>query len=225
MLDLLERARAECLPVIIDDGSDPSFADEARAAFRLRGATVLERTTEGMGNTRRGLWEAAGRAGAEIIVWTEEKPNFVPHVWRLARLIQQGEADIVIAGRDKTSFQSYPMFQQHCETIGNTLAGRWTGIQADHWYSPRLWRAEMNPLFLQFNGEHWDSQLWPPIEAHAAGHKVVPITLNSVGYPRAQRLEEENNPEFYEKRYAQLTEILRTFREGTKRLGLPRQST
>jgi len=201
------RQATENHPVIVVDNNSP---EEFLREIDRYGANIYTQIKPGMGNSRRQAIQAAFYLGTEIIAWTEpEKVDYIRFIQSTAEPILEGRADIIIPRRK--SLESYPLFQQLTEEVGNVVWERLTKTDLDMWFGPRTWRRELTNYFLDYEGDSWDSIFIPVMNAIIDRKNVSEVTVN-YKHPPEQRDIEDNNPEFYLKRADQLktlTELLK----------------
>ncbi|MFH1972686.1 MAG: glycosyltransferase family A protein [archaeon] len=200
------RQATEKYPTIVIDGGSP---DEFLREIERYGAIVQQEEETGIGNSRRQAIKLAHNLGTQIIAWTEpEKVDYIKNISKTAQPLLY-ESDIVIPRRK--SLESYPVFQQLTEEIGNEVWEKLTNIDLDMWFGPRIWKRELTDYFLDYDGNSWDSIFIPVMNAIIDKKYVSSVTIDYT-HPNKQREIEEYNPKFYIKRAEQLkslTDILK----------------
>lgn len=147
-------ALASGYPVIAVDGSpDDSFRREMNSL----GVQMHQETQHGLAASRREALSHAQKYAngpVDYIVWSEpEKVDFVRSIPLLEAIARQKSADIVVPAR--ISMRSYPLHQQWSEKFANQRHTDYGyldihGKPIDTFFGPKLWRAELSPLFHHF---------------------------------------------------------------------------
>lgn len=208
-LEACKRAVAAGLRMLLVDASPP----EVHAALAATGVLVRKQTAKG----RKGaaLREAISAAVAllpadGIICYQElEKVEMVSLQRGVADAIRASGAGVCVPRRqDKAFRESYPVDQYHSEHFANgyldSLA-RPVGFPSVDWtFGPLALRASLAPHWLACNGELWDAQIVPMVEAARwAGKGVIEHPVHYT-HPPEMKAEEEGVPKWSEKRLEQL---------------------
>jgi len=207
---------------IVDGGS----SDELLKEFERYGAKVIVelQRSDTMGAQRRNAIEYACNLGRDVIVWMEpEKETYVSEIEKTVTPIIEGSAEMVIPRRK--SLESYPVFQQHFEQMGNIFWKDVTGTDLDVWFGPRTWKKEMSRYFLDYKGEYgdkWDSIFVPVVNAIFDGRKVISVDVDYI-HPKKQTEAEEHNIKFYMKRVEQLDNLTNALYKHWKKLNLQKE--
>ena len=88
-----------------------------------------------------------------------------------------------------------------------------TGLDIDWASGPVIFSGNMYRYFTTDKGKLWDAQIIPIIKAHQDGIEVSSIKVGFM-YPQSQRIEEEGNEKFIEKRLYQINYMV----EAVKKL-------
>jgi len=217
----IQEAKKHGYPIVIVDESPD---ESTREHFRNLGAITFPAEKPGMGHSRRQvIREASNLAGPDgIVAWVEpEKHAFIPFLGMIAEVMESQSADFVSPRRK--SLESYPLFQQHFEWLGNRAFQMLTGRDLDVWFGPRIFRPDIAPFFLAYQGEYgdkWDSLFVPVLRIIKAEKKVIEVKVDYT-YPSEQATEEENNFLFFMRRIEQLTSLVESLEKECKALGLP----
>lgn len=220
--------------VVVDGGSSPEF----REALGKTGVAIESEKQRGMSASRRQAFESVSALDdVSIICWTEpEKISIVRDCMPYAvRPIVDGEADIVVPGRDKEALATYPAYQVEFETTSNRI---WNNILRRHgllpqdapdldaWIGPRLFRndPEIAKLFetkyeyvadtqsglKKDTPELWPNALFLPlVAALKQGYRVIGVDV-PYRHPAEQTDLERDNEAFRQKRAFQQATILKT---------------
>lgn len=195
-LETIRVAREQGYEVVVVDGGTPG---DFRQRMTDAGAVVLEECALTMGGGRRQALAAAGELVGEtgIVIWTEEKPDAIAQIAGAVRMVQSGEADLVIPNRgDGPGFglATCPATQAHAERYGNSMwhlyVGRLLGSTTplDLWVGIRVMNQAALKHFLDYDGcygdpgDLWDSIFVPVVTAARAGLRVGEYRLVSYNY-------------------------------------------
>ena len=183
--------------VIVDDSPDPAVA----ICLRKVDALVYSELVHGMGSSRRQAffwaYEKSICGEQEIVLWTEaEKRQIIGNIPEIIAPIQEGRAEIVVAGRSEKSWETWPEFQRETEQEANAVYARVTGLAGfDPMHGPVAFHRSVAPYFVTFDPyRHGVSdgyiQHYAPLVALADG-KAVRSVLVDTCYPPEQRAAEE----------------------------------
>lgn len=216
--------------IVVDGSPDPIIGE----AFQQIGAIVFRQTAQGMGASRRELFQWTSRhiplrqALLDIFLWLEpEKVDLIRWIPQIIVPIQRGEADIVIPALTDEGHLSRPAFQTSSEQEANAVYAEMTGRAFDVMFGPVAFRREMLRYFITCNPKERYGcpdtyiQHIAPMEAMAAGYRVVSVPVGFL-YPPAQKAEEESalSEAMREKRRRQLEECTNAFRVVAEALKL-----
>src|SRR5476651_1906903 len=159
-IETIEKAGEFGYPIIVlDQGS----SQELIMSFETAGGIVKKQHGITFGQGRREAMKAAGELDKAIIVWTEpEKYSFIPQIAKTTNPILNGEADLVIPKRQ--SLASYPTAQQWSEPFANAFFKELTKCDLDTFFGPRVFKKEMLPYFVDYDGSYgdkWDTLFIP----------------------------------------------------------------
>lgn len=208
-IETLQRALKQKLRVVIVDDSPPHIQQR----FSDIGIKVTpQKQDTGFGSAiRQAIAEAASMIGDDdIIAWQEpEKVDLVRWYNVLTEPIESGRADIVMPKRTEASHATYPIEQIFAEKFANQHAWLLSNktMKLDWWFGPKMFRKNIVPFFLAYQGSSWDSLLVPIIRAVKAGHSIEQVTID-YHHPNIQRTTEENKVEWSAKRFQQLCYVM-----------------
>jgi len=204
--------------IIVVDGSPD---DWFRKSIENCGAEIHLETQNGMGPSRREALQYAHDSKRPIISWMEpEKLDYVKEIWKTAKPILNGKAEMVIGNRG--NLKDYPTSQQHTEHYGNTIWRELTGLDLDMWSGMRTWKRELSDFFLDYQGEYgdkWDSIFIPVMDAVFDGKKVVGVKVN-YKHSIEQTTAEEGNALYSAKRLVQLDNLVPALQDRWAKLNL-----
>lgn len=216
--------------VLILDGSPDHTV---REAFRKIGADVWHQVSQGMGNSRRELFNIASEINVPeqqmIFVWTEpEKVDLIRSIPQLVAPIECGKADIVIPSRTEKSWASYPEFQVQSEKKANAVYLELIGKEFDPMFGPVAFASNAATYFANCNpAEQFEAtdtyiQHFAPLTAMSKGHVVTSVAVDFF-YPLAQRMEEESelHGAMLEKRQWQLNQLTTGYQLAARKLSFP----
>jgi len=153
---------------------------------------------------------AAESADKHVVIAFQEleKVDMFRHWMPLVRHMIETSADVTSVKRSDASFRAtYPIEQYHCETFANMYLdslGSGIGLASIDWTSgPVAFRHSWARHWINFDGELWDAQLVPLVQAHLAGAKVTAFEMD-YQHPRAMKEQEEGVAAWNEKRLIQL---------------------
>lgn len=216
--------------VVVDGSPNP---DIRKSLIRI-GATVFRQTAHGMGASRRQLFKYAidlsGQSDGTFL-WTEpEKVDLIRLIPKIVRLVESGEAHIVLPLRTDKSWASYPDFQVKSEQEANGVYQEVTGEDFDAMFGPvafdnfvASYFAECNPAD-QFGAADNYIQHYAVLNAMAEGFKATYVPVDFY-YPPIQQDEEHNDlrVEMIQKRRMQMEQLVDGWRKAGKALNLPRR--
>jgi len=193
--------------MIVDGGS----AEELLKEYERYGAKVFEeekmQVTNTIGRGRRQAIREAFNIGKNVVAWIEpEKEPYIPELIKTVEPVIDG-IDIVVPKRK--SLESYPHPQKMAENSGNRFWAALTKTELDVWFGPRTFKNEIAEYFLNYKGEYgdmWDSIFIPVMNAIYDSKSVISIEVDYV-HPESQRIIEEKDPQFSEKRLKQLDNL------------------
>ena len=220
--------------VVVDGGSSPEFIE----AVQTTPASLYAQEQSGMSIGRQQAFKlAAELEGAKVIGWLEpEKLSLAQEgIADPARVIINGDADVVIPSRDTEAFNTYPDYQVGFEQESNRLFNRLLrrfGLypedapDLDAWFGPRFFKNQpeilelftINYEFVEQEVTGLDQQtpgLWanalflPIVAALHKGYRVSSVPVN-YRHPERQTLQEQGNAQFVEKRAFQQRAVLFT---------------
>lgn len=151
----------------------------------------------------------ADNGGTVVIAFQElEKVDMFRHWMPLVQHMMRTSADVTAAGRADASFRAtYPIEQYHCETFANMYLnslGAGIGLGSIDWTSgPLAFRHSLTSFWTKSEGELWDAQLVPLVQAHLAGAKVTSF-VTDYQHPSSMKHQEEGVAAWNEKRLMQL---------------------
>ncbi len=220
--------------IVVDGGSSDSFLEAVRGTQ----AALYAQEEAGMSRGRQQAFRLASQVeGVKVIGWIEPEKVAMANEGILApaKEIIDGGADIVVPERDAGAFASYPDFQVGFEQESNRLYNRLLrrfGLypedapDLDAWFGPRFFKntPEILELFT-LNYEFVESEvtglaqqtpgLWanalflPIVAALHNGYTVKSVPVNYL-HPATQTRQEQDSPQFVEKRAFQQRAILFT---------------
>lgn len=175
--------------------------------------TVVPQTFKGKKGAalREGISLAVDRMQKDVgmIAFQEpEKVDMIAHWREVATILIEG-ADVCVAKRSETSFQtSYPIEQYHSETFANmyldSLARKVNFPSVDWTMGPIAFKSSAAQPWLDYEGYLWDMQLVPLVMAQRLhGAKVASYEFD-YQHPRSMKEEESGDPKWSEKRLFQL---------------------
>jgi hypothetical protein len=160
-----------------DAGSEQEFIE---ALENLPNVNVFKPDAKGLlPQIRKSLTEAA-ESGADFIFYTEpDKKHFFSE--KLSDFLARAEVDedtgIILVGRTKESFNTFPEFQQYTETVINNLCAEVTRAVADYTYGPFLVNRKLiSSLESLENNIGWGWRSYLIAEAAKQGYRISQIT-------------------------------------------------
>jgi hypothetical protein len=197
---------------------DASPTDDVREGLLAAGqgyVKVMKQTSSG----RKGaaLREAiqwannddANDSSTMIIGFQElEKVDMFRHWGPLVQHMMETSADIGVPRRHDDSFRAgYPIEQYHCESFANLYLdslSRDIGLVSIDWtMGPVAFRKPFAKYWIDFDGDMWDAQLVPLVQAFQAGAKVSSLSVDYL-HPKSMKEQEEGVAQWNEKRLHQL---------------------
>lgn len=188
---------------------DPDLAN----IFKESGAYVMKQEGETFGSAFRQSARRASEIGS-YVTWLEpERYNFVKHVGKMTDLIENGPFDVVLPCRKE--FNNYTEIQEHVERRENKLFYKLTGRSYDIGFGIKTFKRELTRYFtdydsLFFEGKRdiWDAHTVPLLDMVRDGVRMGSIEVDYT-HPREQRMEEEGNMKYSNKRMFQLDSLSR----------------
>ena len=214
MMDARERG----MEVVCVDGGSPY---EFLRKLENYGVRIFMQEQKGMAHARRQSFREAINLGKEVIACTEpEKLGYIQYISKTALPILEGQTDIVVPSR--VSLNSYPIFQQYAESLGNMFWNKLTGVKLDMWFGPKTWRKDLSRYFLNGISIEEDTQfdyinLTPIMDAIYEGKRIITLNID-YKHPTEQTLIEENDLKFYKKRIDQLSTLTKQLETNWKKL-------
>ena len=203
--------------ILVDASSESAIREGLEKAGGGYVRVVLQTVPGRKGAALREAIQLACQQANEksIIAFQElEKVDMFRH-WNVVvqHMLETG-ADIIVPRRDDRCFRSnYPIEQYHCESFANLLLNSWgadIGLVAIDWtIGPVAFRNQLAEHWIRFDGELWDAQLIPLVEAHVAGFKVASFEIDYI-HPKTMKDEEEGAAKWNEKRLMQLNFLKET---------------
>ena len=207
-LDTAERWRDANLPLVIVDGSPVSENGKniAKDAYRRRGAIVLDTEIPGIATQRqRAARYVLSNGGDKILTHEPEKPS-TPSIARdVANLLDANS--IVVVGRTEASKKTMPPVQLRTENLAGWILEQTLDLPADALAGPRGYNRDGIQHLIAYPSHvrgmnNWIYMYHNPLEARAAGEKVVGILAN-LSCPEDMVRQETDDPVFDRKRYEQ----------------------
>lgn len=194
--------------LVIDDSDDP----EIQRILTDKGAHVFKQGKLGFGNAvRQAIREGAQIAGRKgVIAWQEpEKIDMVRHYATLITPFIENRADMVIPKRTVKSLETYPIEQMWSERLLNRYSWLLSGKKFDFdlGSGARILKTFVAHTFTLYDGILWDALVVPIIRAARDGYNVVSVPVN-YQHPPSQKLKEEGECAWYEKRLTQLQHLV-----------------
>jgi hypothetical protein len=136
------------------------------------------------------------------------------HWTSLVRHMMESDADVTVPRRRDPSFRSsYPTEQYHSEMFANMYLdslGAAIGLPSIDWtMGPVAFKASQAPHWLNNDGEIWDAQLVPLVNAHLNGAKVSSYEID-YHHPESMKQQEQGVAAWNEKRLYQLNVLSNT---------------
>jgi hypothetical protein len=175
--DALQRLAAVGLNVAVADGGSPaSFVDFLATEPRF---TVVRPAARGLLAQVKAALETAAAWRTPYILYTEpDKAEFFSnHLMSFVRdSVSDGETAVAIAARSRAAFETYPPFQQYCESVINRLCKECIGVAGDYTYGPFVMRREfadvLTPLARDL-GWGWRPYLFCAAQRHGGAVRHV----------------------------------------------------
>jgi hypothetical protein len=153
--------------------------------------------------------ECGDSRGTHVIAFQElEKIDMFRHWHSLLQHMHDTASDITVPRRADGSFHTYyPIEQYHAESFANlyldSLGGKIGLASVDWTMGPVAFRCSYTSHWLRYDGELWDAQLVPLVQAHLAGAKVSSYEVD-YHHPETMKQQEQGVPIWNEKRLLQL---------------------
>jgi hypothetical protein len=220
----VKNARECGYDILVVDGSP---CEEFRSELSHLGAMLVDEDTKGMtmGAARRqAVREGSSFAGPDgAWFWLEpEKCTIVELMKPAFDLVLEDKADLVLVRRE--SLESYPLFQQYSEAVGNIGWAMATGKAYDMFCGVRGGNAKVVPYFMKYDPkaaeakDQWDALHLPVMDIMVSDLRVEEVTVPYV-HPQEQT-KAESGPDFLRKRAVQLSALVETQFAYAKRCGL-----
>lgn len=207
-------AKHEFKTIILDGGSHQNFLK----ILQKYPIEYYQQKTKSIGQGKREVIQKTLDKQAEIIILMEpEKVDFVKNIKYLASFIEENKADIVIPKRK--SLKSYPLIQQHTETICNIYYKKLFNLDVDICFGPVLFKRDVAKYYVNYNGKYgdtWDELHIPVLDAYKNKQRVKSVQIEYT-HPKEQREQEEHDVNFYKKRiHDQLIPLAEAYEEYWK---------
>jgi hypothetical protein len=205
--------------IIVDCSPDPAIAQ----SFRALGAEVWPQIDQGLGASRRELFQRAGNLMSAInepffVLWVEpEKIDFANHLEAILAPFMDETIDLVMPKREEALYQlGYPDFQYFSEHSANSIYQRLFGPDnADPFFGPIAYKSTIKQYFEDLKiGDYGLTddgylQLYGQAIAKCYGAKtmVVEIPFHYPPDQKASELRLDNLPIMFAKRMDQLKNI------------------
>jgi hypothetical protein len=146
-----------------------------------------------------------------LLCWQEPEKDDMVRCWpRVAAHSSEAGSDVVVPAREDSAWKaSYPIEQWHSENYANhymnTAARELGGWEAplDWHFGPLAFQVQHASLWLRSEGELWDAQCLPLVEAIKAGLRVTTVEVDFRA-SLEMKAEEEGDLGFVEKRLMQI---------------------
>lgn len=167
---------------------------------------------------REGIHLAAeqleGKDDAVIGFQELEKVSMFKHYQKLVGHIVASGSQIAVPRRNDATFKrTYPIEQYHSEKFANMLLdsiGSQIGMPSIDWtIGPVLFRSDQVQYWLDYNGETWDAQLVPIVDAHIKGSTVSSFEID-YEHPKEMKDQEQGQSIWNEKRLHQINVLVET---------------
>lgn len=192
--------------VVVDGGSLPDFIEKMGGSR----SKIFSGEQLGRGEGRRKAIEEALLLHPKYIVYVDpEKVDFIRSISLIAERMENESLDMVIPRR--RSMSSYPRFQEYSEKFMNEYLGALSGHSFDYVFGPRMWKQEHSHYFLTYDGKYgdtWDAIFIPVFEMLKNVEMKVGEVIVDFDYPPSQKAFEEQGFDFYQKRLAQVKNVL-----------------
>ena len=225
-LQSVRRAAALGIPLLLIDASPP----DVRAALVEAGAVVRQQTRKGKKGAalREAIEAAVAMLPADGIVCYQEleKVEMIALQREVAAHMLRSGADICVPRREDALFRrSYPIEQYHSENFVNLYldsVGAAAGLPTLDWtFGPVAFRVSMAHHWLNFEGELWDAQIVPFVNAALHHGARVEGLQVSYSHPALMKREEEFLPVWSEKRLMQLNFLFKNVAPAVKATAAP----
>lgn len=206
-LKTIRQAKLYNFPIVILDASPDPYVSKL---MKREGAEVISQKNSGFGDgIRKAFQKAAKMVSREgVIVWQEpEKSDFVRFCRKVASVVINNKASVVIPERTPKSLTTYPLEQVCSERFGNLCIQSITGKYYDYFFGPRVYKKSMIKSVLSYKGKLWDAHTIPALRALKRGEIVKSIAVD-YKHPQEQKKAEEGKWYWDKKRLLQLSYIL-----------------
>ena len=211
MAQMFEQAAAANIPVFFADSSPEEVSNAIRQAAGVANHRMIVLDGEvSMGLQRRTIIQDALAHGFNALAWIEpEKYGIISQLPRCFDLLEQ-MGGLVVPGRTKAGFSTYPLFQQASEQQINHTLARMLGTQTiDYTFGPRVFDPEVASLFLAYDKL---PDMWEMFYARLPDilRQGLPITGLPIefAYPQAQYTAENGNLAMQDRRRAQAEQVV-----------------
>lgn len=218
--ELVALARNEGHNVVVVDDSPNAVVREALGQL---GAHVFPAKGKGLGAQMREAWQKVTldgslTEGTSAVISTEaEKPDLVRFIPEIVGSMKQEESKVVMVGRTKKSWSTYPKFQQEIEKVGSltyNLLFPYRSQMVDAFFGSICIDLRMLHHFAYFDIEKYQVpdtylHIFIPLFLRSAGWKTSCWNIDFV-YPAIQRQDEEKArlSEVMEKKIEQLYHVI-----------------
>lgn len=165
---------------------------------------------------RKLLGDRELESGSTTIIGFQEleKVDLFRHWTSVVRHMVESGADVSVPRRKDVSFQSsYPIEQYHSEMFANKYLdslGTSIGLPSIDWtMGPVAFRTSQALHWINFDGETWDAQLVPLVNAHLNGAKITSYEVDYF-HPEPMKQQEQGVATWNEKRLYQLNVLSQT---------------
>lgn len=150
-------------PVVVDGGSVDEFLERVDGIKGVELSIDPQEIKYKSGPNRRSAIRKAYETGRKVIALTElEKFGFLEFLEFTAEPILEDKADMIIPGR--TSLESYPKIQAMLERFLNREWKKYTEIEVDISFGPRVFGRGTSRYFTDYDGRYgdmWESSFIP----------------------------------------------------------------
>jgi hypothetical protein len=149
-----------------------------------------------------------------------EKVDMFRHWASIVRHLVESGADVTTVRREEDAFKSsYPMEQYHSEKFANMFLdslGAGIGLPSIDWtMGPIAFRTSQAHHWINYDGEMWDAQLVPLVDAHVNGAKISSYEIDYY-HPVSMKQQEQGVAAWNEKRLYQLNVLSQTVGQRMK---------
>jgi hypothetical protein len=193
------------LPINISD--DKIIIIEEKDKTKLKGDSI-----------RTGIKYVQDHYGEDNIIAFQE-PEKVSMIQEYPRLIQgMNQKCILVPKRSEHSWSSYPVEQYHSEHFMNMYLTNITNDLFIDWsFGPVLFTGNVSNYFLKETDQMWNAQINPIYRAYLDDISILSQVVNFT-YPVEQRICEECNLKYIEKRRYQLNYMVKSMLKYTNSL-------